>query len=110
MNDKSPTMIEHVSVWRLVGINGAAFGHEISACVAYTYVPPLLLKAGFSETSMAVIMGIGQLTIYFHPLNLVHLKLISFKFNEAKLERERRASVLTSFNSLTSSLRHSSTR
>lgn len=52
--------VDDVSVWRLMGINGAAFGHEVSACVAYTYVPPLLLKAGFSETAMTVTMGIGK--------------------------------------------------
>lgn len=43
-----------------MAVNGAAFSHEVSACVAYTYAPPLLLKAGFSQSAMTAIMGIGK--------------------------------------------------
>jgi hypothetical protein len=37
-----------VSVPRLLAINMVVAGLEIAACVAFTFIPPLLLKVTFS--------------------------------------------------------------
>ena len=44
----------------LVGTNAVVAGLEVAASVAFTFIPPLLLKSGFGETQMSVIFGIGE--------------------------------------------------
>ena len=44
----------------LVGTNAVVAGLEVAASVAFTFIPPLLLKSGFGETQMSVIFGIGK--------------------------------------------------
>jgi solute carrier family 45, member 3 len=46
---------------RLVFINAMVCGLEVAATVAFTYLPPILLKAGFAESSMGIILGVGKL-------------------------------------------------
>ncbi|XP_059488370.1 solute carrier family 45 member 3-like [Neocloeon triangulifer] len=46
---------------RLVLINAMVCGLEVAATVAFTYLPPILLKAGFAESSMGIILGVGPL-------------------------------------------------
>ncbi len=41
-------------------VNMVVAGLEIAASVAFTFVPPLLLKSGYSETQMTIIFGIGK--------------------------------------------------
>lgn len=47
----------------LVGTNAVVAGLEVAASVAFTFIPPLLLKSGFGETQMSVIFGIGKTNI-----------------------------------------------
>ncbi|XP_071525491.1 solute carrier family 45 member 3-like [Panulirus ornatus] len=44
---------------RLLAINALVCGVEIVSSAAFTYIPPLLLKAGYTETIMTVILGIA---------------------------------------------------
>ncbi|KAH9518809.1 hypothetical protein Btru_006319 [Bulinus truncatus] len=39
----------------------AVVGVEIVACAGFTYIPPLLLKAGYSEENMGFLLGMGPL-------------------------------------------------
>jgi len=54
-----------LSIWRLGAINAVVAGLEIAACVAFTYIPPLLLKVGFSETQMSIILGVAPFLALF---------------------------------------------
>lgn len=44
-----------------VGINLVAFGAHLCACGCFVYLPPMLRKAGFSEKSRGVILGLGPI-------------------------------------------------
>ncbi|KAG7173139.1 Membrane-associated transporter protein-like 1 [Homarus americanus] len=44
---------------RLLAINSLVCGVEIVSSAAFTYIPPLLLKAGYTETVMTIILGIA---------------------------------------------------
>lgn len=44
----------------LLAINALVCGVEIVSSAAFTYIPPLLLKAGYTETLMTIILGIGE--------------------------------------------------
>lgn len=58
-----------LSVRRLLAINAVVAGLEIAACVAFTFIPPLLLKAGFTETNMSIILGVAPfLALFTVPL------------------------------------------
>jgi solute carrier family 45 protein 3 len=48
------------STSRLIFINAMVCGLEVAATVAFTYLPPILLKAGFAESNMGIILGIGM--------------------------------------------------
>lgn len=43
----------------LLAINALVCGVEIVSSAAFTYIPPLLLKAGYTETLMTIILGIA---------------------------------------------------
>jgi len=47
------------SVLHLVSVNSAVAGLEIAVCIAFTFIPTLLLKSGFSETQMSIVLGIA---------------------------------------------------
>ena len=49
-----------VSDLRLILVNFVVAGLEIASSVAFTFIPPLLLKSGYSETQMTIIFGIGK--------------------------------------------------
>ena len=40
-------------------LNSVVCGLEFCASAAFTYIPPMLLKAGLSEENMSLVMGIG---------------------------------------------------
>lgn len=44
---------------KLTGINLLAFGLELCASAGFTYIPPILLKNGFSDRNLTVVLGIG---------------------------------------------------
>ena len=73
-----------LTVPRLLAINAVVAGLEIAACVAFTFIPPLLLKvsfwflyitycifwnlifqAGFTETNMSIILGVAPFLALF---------------------------------------------
>ncbi|XP_046394216.1 solute carrier family 45 member 3-like [Ischnura elegans] len=54
-------MVRQYSLAHLMLINSVVCGLEVSASVGYTYLPPLLLKAGFCAATTGFILGIGPL-------------------------------------------------
>jgi hypothetical protein len=48
---------------RLVGTNAVVAGLEVAASVAFTFVPPMMLKGGFGESQMSVVFGIGKIDL-----------------------------------------------
>lgn len=66
-NGTLPTKVApstHISWIKLIGINAVVAGLEIAASVAFTFIPPLLLKIGYGETQMSIIFGIGENRIH----------------------------------------------
>ena len=64
-NSILPGSSKRVSDLRLVLVNFVVAGLEIASSVAFTSIPPLLLKSGYSETQMSIIFGIGKLIIIY---------------------------------------------
>lgn len=54
-NSKGP----RVGLFWLLGVNALVCGVEIVSSAAFTYIPPLLLKAGYTETLMTIILGVA---------------------------------------------------
>ena len=50
-----------MSFFRLFIITSLVCGLEFCTASAFTYIPPILLKAGISESSMTWLMGCGPL-------------------------------------------------
>ncbi|KAL7645108.1 UNVERIFIED_CONTAM: hypothetical protein RMT77_003486 [Armadillidium vulgare] len=48
-------------ILNLLSLNSLVCGVEIVSSCAFTYIPPLLLKSGFSEFFMTVILGVAPL-------------------------------------------------
>lgn len=48
------------SLTDLLTINALVCGVEIVASCTFTFIPPLLLKSGFSEFLMTTILGFGK--------------------------------------------------
>ncbi|KAH3877606.1 solute carrier family 45 member 3-like [Dreissena polymorpha] len=46
-------------------LNAIVCGVEICACAGFTYIPPMLLKTGYSEENMSIILGLGPLMGFF---------------------------------------------
>ncbi|GAB1608067.1 solute carrier family 45 member 3-like [Argonauta hians] len=46
---------------QMVLLNSVVFGVEICACAGFTCISPLLLKVGYSEENMSIILGMGPL-------------------------------------------------
>ena len=80
-----------VSEFHLVLVNFVVAGLEIAASVAFTFVPPLLLKSGYSETQMTIIFGVGKIT---------------FLHNHEKIKKIGRGIVCSHTNILTVRLKH----
>jgi Na+/melibiose symporter-like transporter len=55
------TSIKNDEFLRLIIITSLVCGLEFCTASAFTYIPPLLLKAGISESSMTWLMGCGPL-------------------------------------------------
>ena len=45
---------------RLVASNAVVAGVEVASAVAFSVVPPLMLKSGFRESTMSILFGIGE--------------------------------------------------
>ncbi|KAK3101626.1 hypothetical protein FSP39_004984 [Pinctada imbricata] len=54
-----------LSLVQIVLLNAVVCGIEICACAGFTYVPPMLLKAGYTEENMSIILGLGPLLAFF---------------------------------------------
>ncbi|XP_069133435.1 solute carrier family 45 member 3-like [Argopecten irradians] len=46
---------------QIVLLNAVVCGVEVCACSGFTYIPPMLLKAGYTEENMSIILGMGPL-------------------------------------------------
>ncbi len=57
---------------RLILVNFVVAGLEIASSVAFTFIPPLLLKSGYSETQMSIIFGVGKLPSLFDTIIIVY--------------------------------------
>ncbi|CAG5118939.1 unnamed protein product [Candidula unifasciata] len=51
----------HLSMLQMLLLNAVVCGVEIVACAGFTYIPPMLLKAGYSEENMGFLLGMGPL-------------------------------------------------
>ncbi len=67
--DTNPTppsgRIPSLSLQQLFLLNSCVCGLEFCASAAFTYIPPMLLKAGIEEEHMSLILGIGPLLGFF---------------------------------------------
>ncbi|KAL5007087.1 hypothetical protein ScPMuIL_015893 [Solemya velum] len=54
-----------LSLLQIVLLNAIVCGVEICACAGFTYIPPMLLKAGYTEENMSIILGMGPLLGFF---------------------------------------------
>ncbi|XP_046561467.1 solute carrier family 45 member 3-like [Haliotis rubra] len=50
-----------LTVTQILLLNSVVCGVEICACAGFTYIPPMLLKVGYSEETMSFILGLGPL-------------------------------------------------
>ncbi len=57
--------IPNLSLQQLFLLNSCVCGLEFCASAAFTYIPPMLLKAGIEEEHMSLILGIGPLLGFF---------------------------------------------
>lgn len=48
-----------LSLIQMILLNAVVCGVEVCACAGFTYIPPLLLKAGYTEENMSIILGLG---------------------------------------------------
>ncbi|GFY55222.1 solute carrier family 45 member 3 [Trichonephila inaurata madagascariensis] len=48
-----------INCLKLAGINLLAFGLELCASAGFTYIPPIMLKHGFTDKTLTIVMGIG---------------------------------------------------
>ena len=51
----------HLSLLQMLLLNAVVMGLEFCASAAFTYIPPMLLKAGIQEKYMSILLGIGPL-------------------------------------------------
>jgi solute carrier family 45 protein 3 len=59
----------NLSLPQMLLLNAVVCGVEIAACAGFVYIPPMLLKAGYSEEEMNVLLGLGPLlALIFVPL------------------------------------------
>ena len=63
-----------VSDLKLILVNAVVAGLEIASSVAFTFIPPLLLKSGYRETQMTIIFGVGKIR---QDLFLIKQKIFS---------------------------------
>lgn len=58
---RSDVKPEKLSLVKIFLLNAVVCGVEICACAGFTYIPPMLLKSGYTEENMSIILGIGPL-------------------------------------------------
>ncbi|XP_076471893.1 LOW QUALITY PROTEIN: solute carrier family 45 member 3-like [Babylonia areolata] len=64
-----PNKPHTLSLPQMILLNSVVCGVEICACAGFTYIPPMLLKAGYSEEEMNVLLGMGPLlALIFVPI------------------------------------------
>ena len=56
-----PNQPHTLSLSQMILLNAVVCGVEICACAGFTYIPPMLLKAGYSEEEMNFLLGLGPL-------------------------------------------------
>nr|XP_002737222.1 PREDICTED: solute carrier family 45 member 3-like [Saccoglossus kowalevskii] len=61
----SPSLGKQFSFSYLLSLNAITCGLELCTSAAFSYVPPMLLKAGFSEFAMSFVMGLGPVFALF---------------------------------------------
>lgn len=44
---------------QMILLNSVVCGVEVCACAGFTYIPPMLLKAGYTEENMSILLGMG---------------------------------------------------
>lgn len=54
-----------LSLIQILLLNAVVCGVEICACAGFTYIPPMLLKTGYTEENMSIILGLGPLIGFF---------------------------------------------
>ncbi|XP_033753642.1 solute carrier family 45 member 3-like [Pecten maximus] len=54
-----------LTLTQIVLLNAVVCGVEVCACSGFTYIPPMLLKAGYTEENMSIILGMGPLLGFF---------------------------------------------
>lgn len=50
-----------IGLTQIILLNAVVCGVEICACAGFTYIPPMLLKSGYTEENMSIILGLGPL-------------------------------------------------
>ena len=53
-------MTAAVSNWELVFVNAVVAGTEAAGAVSFAFIPPLLLKAGYTESQMSILLGMCE--------------------------------------------------
>lgn len=59
------TVQRKLSMYQIFLLNAVVCGVEICACAGFTFIPPLLLKSGYTEENMSIILGIGPMLGFF---------------------------------------------
>ncbi|XP_021353079.1 solute carrier family 45 member 3-like isoform X2 [Mizuhopecten yessoensis] len=54
-----------LTLTQILLLNAVVCGVEVCACSGFTYIPPMLLKAGYTEENMSIILGMGPLLGFF---------------------------------------------
>ena len=57
LTTSSDSDADSLTLWELLRLNGIVCGMELVAGAALVYLPPMLLKAGFSEQYMSWVLG-----------------------------------------------------
>ena len=62
---ESPVKKKPLTLVQIFLLNAVVCGVEICACAGFTYIPPMLLKSGYTEENMSIILGLGPLLGFF---------------------------------------------
>ncbi|XP_063401113.1 solute carrier family 45 member 3-like isoform X1 [Mytilus trossulus] len=55
----TPEPKRSLTLMQMILLNAIVCGVEVCACAGFTYIPPMLLKAGYTEENMSIILGMG---------------------------------------------------
>ena len=61
----SPVKPKTLTLLHIFLLNAVVCGVEICACAGFTFIPPMLLKSGYTEENMSIILGLGPLLGFF---------------------------------------------